>query len=71
MCLMSNKKNIIEGIFNSVLCYSLPLFGGSSYSDLKTLQMQKNKAARIALCLPPRSNKSKMNDKLKWLTVLQ
>ena len=68
---VSDKKNIIEGIFNSVLCYCLPLFGGSSNSDLKALQMQQNKAARIALCLPPRSNRSKMYDKLKWLTVLQ
>ena len=24
----SNKKNIVQGIFNSVLCYCLPLFGG-------------------------------------------
>jgi hypothetical protein len=22
------KKNIVEGVFNSVLCYCLPLFGG-------------------------------------------
>ena len=68
---VSDKKSIIEGIFNSVLCYCLPLFGGSSNNDLKALQMQQNKAARIALCLPPRSNRGNMYDKLKWLTVLQ
>ena len=33
--------------------------------------MQQNKAARIAPCLPPRSNRNKMYDKLKWLPVLQ
>ena len=28
-CIMgsSSKKNIVEGVFNSVLCYCLPLFG--------------------------------------------
>ena len=68
---MSNKKNIVEGVFNSVLCYCLPLFGGCSNSDLMALQLQQNKAARITLSLPPRSSRNAMYDKLKWLTVKQ
>ena len=33
--------------------------------------MQQNKAARIILSLPPRSHRSSMYDKLKWLTIQQ
>ena len=28
----NNKKNIVEGVFNSVLCFCLPLFGGCNKS---------------------------------------
>ena len=65
------KKNIVEGVFNSVLCYCLPLFGGCNNSDVNTLQVQQNKAAQIVLRLPPRSNRDSMYDKLGWLTVNQ
>jgi hypothetical protein len=67
----SSKKNIVEGVFNSVLCYCLPLFGGCSVSELKCLQVQQNKAAQIVLRLPPRSNRIFMFNKLGWLTVNQ
>ena len=67
----SAKKGIVEGIFNSVLCYCLPLFGGCTNSEVKTLQVQQNKAAQIVLSLPPRSHRNTMYDKLNWLTVNQ
>ena len=67
----ANRKSIVEGVFNSVLCYCLPLFGGCNDCELKTLQVQQNKAAQIALSLPPRSQRNTMYDKLNWLTVSQ
>ena len=72
-CIMrsSSKKNIVEGVFNSVLCYCLPLFGECNSSDLKALQVQQNKAAQIVLSLPPRSHRDNMYDRLNWLTVNQ
>ena len=66
-----NKKNIVQGVFNSVLCYCLPLFGGCNQSELKILQVQQNRAARIVLNLPPRTNRDFMLDKLGWLSVQQ
>ena len=37
---------VIEGVFNSVLCYCLPVFGGCSQGDINTLQTMQNKAAQ-------------------------
>ena len=54
-----------------LLCYCLPLFGGCSNLELKTLQVMQNKAAQITLSLPPRSHRDHMYDRLKWLTVNQ
>ena len=45
----SSKKNIVEGVFNSVLCYCLPLFWGWKRAELKQLQVQQNRAAQIVL----------------------
>ena len=53
----SVKNRVVQGIFNSVLCYCLPLFGGCTKQELDLLQSQQNKAARIVLGLPPRSNR--------------
>ena len=66
-----NKKNIVQGVFNSVLCYCLPLFGGCNNSDVHVLQVQQNRAAQIVLNCPPRSNRNLMYDRLAWLTVQQ
>ena len=43
----SAKKTIVEGVFNSVLCYCLPLFGGLDNSEIISLQVQQNRAAQI------------------------
>ena len=67
----SMKKKIVEGVFNSVLCYCLPLFGGCYKSEINLLQVQQNKAAQIVLNLPPRTNRDLMFSKLDWLTVSQ
>ena len=67
----ASKKMIVEGVFNSILCYCLPLFGGCLNRELNSLQIQQNKAAQIVLSLPPRSNREYMYSKLGWLTVNQ
>ena len=65
------RKNIVQGLFNSVLCYCLPLFGGCNSSDIQLLQTQQNRAGRIVLNLPPRFNRDTMFDMLGWMTVHQ
>ena len=65
------RKNIVQGLFNSVLCYCLPLFGGCNSSDIQLLQTQQNRAGRIVLNLPPRFNRDTMFDMLGWMTVFQ
>ena len=41
----SKKKDIVQGVFNSVLCYCIPLFGGCNKSEMNILQVQQNRAA--------------------------
>ena len=67
----SNKRNIVQGNFNSFLCYCLPLFGGCNKAELNLLQVQQNRAAWIVLGFPPRTNRNLMFDKIAWLTVNQ
>ena len=67
----SVRKSITEEIFNSVLVYCLPLFGGMDAGDLGDLQVLQNKAAQIATLSPPRSARTAMFDKLGWLTINQ
>ena len=67
----ATKNNLVQGIFNSVLCYCLPLFGGCGQQDLDLLQSQQNKTARLVLNYPPRSNRDYTFDAVKWLTVRQ
>ena len=65
------KKKIFQGVFNSVLSYCLPLFGGCSKQDLGKLQILQNKAVRLVLNLPPRISRKFMFDTVNWLTVRQ
>ena len=67
----STKSSVIQGVFQSVLCYCLPLFGGCSQFELDMLQSLQNRAARIALNFPVRSNRDLMFSKLGWMTVRQ
>ena len=64
-------KTITQGIFNSVLVYCLPLFGGCSKGQLGDLQVLQNKAAHIVTRSPPLTARNNMFDQLDWLTVNQ
>ena len=44
--LYSYLKIITHGIFNSILVYCLPLYGGCDKADLESLQVLQNKAAQ-------------------------
>ena len=65
------RKTITEGIFNSVLVYCLPLFGGMGSGSLKHLQIMQNKAARIVTSMPPLASRASMFSKLEWLSINQ
>ena len=67
----SIRKTIAEGVFNSILVYCLPLFGGMDDGDIKDLQVMQNKAAQVVTLSPPRAERSVMFNKLGWLTVNQ
>ena len=65
------RNQITFGIFNSVLVYCLPLFGGCDDSQIRQLQVLQNKAAQIVTHSPPRTGRLAMYSRLKWLTVNQ
>ena len=65
------RKSVSEGLFNSVLCYCLPLFGGCDAGEIQDLQILQNKAAQLVTLSPPRATRHPMYDKLGWLTVNQ
>ena len=65
------RKIVCEGMFNSVLGYCLPLFGGCNMGDLRNLQVLQNKAAQIITHSPRHANRNSMYDYLDWLTVNQ
>ena len=65
------RKMVCEGLFNSVLGYCLPLFGGCDTAEIRDLQILQNKAAQIITQSPPRAIRNPMFDKLDWLTVNQ
>ena len=65
------RNTITIGIFNSVLVYCLPVFGGCNVDEIKDLQILQNRAAQVVTHSPPRSHRNEMFDKLKWLTVSQ
>ena len=65
------RKIFSEGLFSSVLCYWLPLFGGCDVGELQDLQILQNKAAQLVTLSPPRAVRHPMYDRLGWLTVNQ
>ena len=65
------RKIFSEGLFTSVLCYCLPLFGGCDVGELQDLQILQNKAAQLVTLSPPRAVRHPMYDRLDWLTVNQ
>ena len=64
-------KVVSEGLFNSVLGYCLPLFGGCDIGEIHDLQVLQNKAAQLVTKSPPRSPRHPMFDRLEWLSVYQ
>ena len=65
------RNTIAEGIFNSVLVYCLPLFGGCDAEHIKAIQVLQNKAVQIVCHAPPRSSRAPLYDRVGWLTVNQ
>ena len=65
------RNTITLGMFNSVIVYCLPLFGGCNTDQIKSLQVLQNRAAQVVTHSPPRSRREVMYNKLKWLTVNQ
>ena len=65
------RNTITLGMFNSVLVYCLPVFGGCDKTEIKQLQVLQNKAAQIVTHSPPRAERVVIYNKLNWLTVNQ
>lgn len=65
------RKMIYEGIFNSVLTYCMPVWGGLSKSEMDDLQVMQNKALIATLKKPPRENRNIMYENSGYLTVRQ
>ena len=64
-------KTVCEGIFGSIMVYCLPLIGGCTKVELRSIQVLQNKAAQLVTRQAPRTNRDYMYDKLDWLTVNQ
>ena len=64
-------KTLTEGLFNSVLVYCLPLYGGGDKGEVQATQVLQNKAAQIVTQSPPRAHRDTMYDNLGWLNVNQ
>ena len=62
---------VANGVFNSVLSYCMPVWGGCDKEDLDSLQILQNRAAQLVVRLPPRTNRDILFDKVGWLTVRQ
>ena len=62
---------LAEGLFNSVLVYCLPLYGGKCKGDMNNLQILQNKAACIVANMPLRSNRARVFEKIGRLSVHQ
>ena len=71
ICPFAIRKTITEGLFNSVMVYCLPLFGGMDKGQLRDIQVLQNKAARMVCHAPPRARRSVLFGKLDWLSVNQ
>ena len=65
------RNTITTGIFNSILVYCLPLYGGCNVTQLRSIQVLQNKAAQVVTHLPPRARREDMYDRVNWLTVNQ
>ena len=67
----ATRNTITIGVFNSVLVYCLPLYGGCNNAQIKELQVLQNKAGQIVTHKPPYTNRNELYDQLGWLSVAQ
>ena len=65
------RKSVAEGIFQSILTYCIPAWGGAEKGDLQDLQVIQNKSAQLVLNCPNRTRREEMFNTLGWLTVNQ
>ena len=65
------RDRIANGIFNSVLTYCLPVFGGCDKGELDALQVMQNCAARYVSQLSLSTNRKVIFRQIRWLTVRQ
>ena len=65
------RNQVAKAIFESVLIYCIPAWGGTSKGNIEDLQVLQNRAAEFVLQLPGRSNREQMFHRLGWLTVHQ
>ena len=71
ICPLKVKKFVTEGIFNGVITYCLPLFGGKGSGLVKDIKKLQNKAARMVCNAPLTSHRKDLYVKLDWMTVNQ
>ena len=64
LCPKSVRKLLAEGIFNNVLVYCLPLYGGLSKHHVQDIQVLQNKAARMVCNAAVWSRRSTMFENL-------
>ncbi len=62
-------KIILDTLFFSQLDYCQIIWANASKKDLRKLQLVQNKAARLILQCPYRTNINRMHFDLKWLKV--
>lgn len=69
--LMSNHllKQVVQALVLSHLDYCSIIWSSTSESNMNRLQVAQNKAARLILQCPFRTNVRLMNDSLAWLSV--
>ena len=68
---LGKRKLVAEAVFQSVLCYCIPLWGGATKREIEDLQVIQNSAARLVLKLQRGSSRKEMFRALQWLTVHQ
>ena len=68
---LGKRKLVTEAVFQSVLCYCIPLWGGATKREIEDLQVIQNSAARLVLKLQRGSSRKEMFRALQWLTLHQ
>ena len=60
-----------ESIFQSILSYSIAVWGGAGKGKIEGLWVLQNQAARIVLTVPQRTFSVQLYKSLSWLSVNQ